>query len=88
MNHISAVNKFDALERFCAAMQNIKSYREEIASGEKWILMYPEDTEATLDDGFWTDRLASALGSAHIALAQMPDEWRVLMMPELEGVAP
>lgn len=66
------IDKFDALERFSAAMQSIRMYREDIATS---------DAEFAAEHGL-TDSLAEHVARALIALSQLPAEWRVIFEPE------
>lgn len=75
---IRPVDKFDALERFSAAMQSIQMYREDIAS----------DAEFAEEEGLHRS-LAAEIGSALIALNQLPAEWKALFDPEFrKAVSP
>jgi hypothetical protein len=67
------VDKFDALERFCAAMQSIRMYREDIVS----------DPEFAEEEGL-TVNLAEQIGHAAMALDQLPADWRPMFEVEFQ----
>jgi hypothetical protein len=79
---VRPVSKWDALERFAAAMQAIPGYRQDMADEADYIREFPDDTEGEV--GFWEKRLAESIGSATIAFHQLPADLQALLRSDFE----